>query len=250
MNKYWCSIPNAVRKSKILTAEEKDLYYELCERLTEGGFCKASNTELANALDVSPKTITTRLSSLERKNAIRTYHNPHLHKRWIYINYPGKTNVPNKPQDKELEESTRRIRESMKKAIVFATIDFEVLIQKMLESPYLHEVEDNNTQFVLTLEQIDFIYKIKNMCNKQIDCQIACYPNINLPHLYNKIRESEFLLTNSNLNLKWLLEHASEIMKDKYKQYYPRQEEHKKGFQGRNNTPDYWNSLFNNPNDI
>ena len=65
MNKYWCSIPNAVRKSKLLTAEEKDLYYEICERLTEGGYCKASNTELANALDVSPKTITSRLANLE-----------------------------------------------------------------------------------------------------------------------------------------------------------------------------------------
>lgn len=250
MNKYWCSIPNAIRKSKLLTAEEKDLYYELCDRLTEGGFCKVSNTELANTLDVSPKTITTRLSSLERKHAIRTYHNPHLHKRWIYINYPGKTNVPNKPQGKELEENTRLIRESMKKAIVFGTIDFDVLIQKMLESPYLHEVENNNTQFVLTLEQMDFIYKIKNICNKQIDCQIACYPNINLPQLFNKIRESEFLLKNRNLNLKWLLEHESEIMADTYKQYYPKQEEYKKSFQGRNNTPDYLNSMFQTPEDL
>ena len=99
-------------------------------------------------------------------------------------------------------------------------MEFNVLIEKMLESPYLYEVKNNSTQFILNEEQIKFLCDFKKFTNKEIDCQIAIFQNIDYKTLLNKVRESSFILKNSNLNLKWILSHAEEICNDKYKNYY------------------------------
>ena len=142
----------------------------------------------------------------------------HNHARRIYTKVPGEpTNEP-KPTEKDLEPKTRRFQESLKKAIVFGTIDFSVLVEKMLESPYLEHVEENDTQFILNLEQIRFLANFMKF-NKKIDCQIAMYPNVDLQKLMESIRESAFLMQNSNLNLKWMLENADKIINGDYKSY-------------------------------
>ena len=218
MNYYWACIPNSVRKSKRISAEEKELWYEIREIIETrgGGYCTATNSELAKALDVSEKTITTRLASLIKKGFANITMDSHHHKRRIYLHAPGDHLEPQKPQGKELEERTKWLRESLKKAIVFGTIDFNVLIEKLKESSYLEEIQDNSVQFILTGEQIEFLNRFKRY-QKSIDCQIACFPNVDYQKLVRAIEESLFLQDNSNLTLKWCLSHADEIINGKYK---------------------------------
>lgn len=248
---YWTCIPNTVRKSKRLSAEEKELWYEIADRKNAGGYCTSTNFELAKALDVSEKTITTRLASLIKNGFANITMNSHHHKRRIYLHAPGDHFEPPKPQGQEIEERTKNLRESLKKSIVFGTVDFNVLIQKLLDSPYLHEVEDNTTQFVLTPEQMEFLVKFKKFYpGKKLDCQLACYPGIDYSTLSRALQESLFLQESSNLTLKWCLSHAEEIIGGKYKTTLVSSQNHNKNFTGRNYTAAQLDSLFNNIDDI
>lgn len=221
---YWCSIPSGIIKSKKLTSEEKELWCIISINLNEGGYCTAGNAELADALGASIKTITTRLASLKKKNFIHIIFNQRTHQRRIYLrppNNPATFQEGFGPSVSELQSTQRRIQESLKKAIVFGTIEFDVLIQKLLESPYLHEIKDNSVQFIVSREERNFLHWLTNYTDKEIDCQIACYEGIDFEALMENICESKFLLENKNINLKWLLEHSDEILKGKYKLYQP-----------------------------
>lgn len=251
MSGYWTSIPNAVRKSKSLSAEEKELWYEIADRKNAGGYCTASNTELAKALNVSEKTITTRLSNLIQKRFANVTQNVHRHQRRIYLHCPGDHLEPQKPEGKELEEKTRNLQEALKKSIVFGTIDFNVLIEKLIESPYLGEVTDNSTQFVLTNDQMEFLVNFKKRYpSKLIDCQIAYFPLIDYSKLLKSIEESLFMQGNDNLSLKWCLSHAEDIMSGKYKTNLANSQEAKRNFSGRKYDPGIINSLFQGVDDI
>ena len=215
---YWIPVPRVVQESRSLSSDEKDMYSLIARNLCEGGYCRLSNEELASKFKVTIRTITSRLSSMKKKGYISITLETHNHARRIYTKVPGEpTNEP-KPTEKDLEPKTRRFQESLKKAIVFGTIDFSVLVEKMLESPYLEHVEENDTQFILNLEQIRFLANFMKF-NKKIDCQIAMYPNVDLQKLMESIRESAFLMQNSNLNLKWMLENADKIINGDYKSY-------------------------------
>ena len=197
----------------------------------------------------SEKTITTRLAGLREKRFANIVLNLHKHQRWIYLKVPGEPSEEAKPQGEALNEKTRRLQESLKKAIVFGTIDFNVLIQKLKESPYLDEVEDNSIQFVLTGAQMDFLNRFKRY-KKEIDCQIASFPEMDYQKLINAIEESFFLQGNNNLSLKWCLSHAQEIMSGKYKTNLVNSQEQNKNFTGRNYASDEINSLFQSIDDI
>jgi len=246
MNSYWSVIPTRVRKSKILSAEEKELYYEIKERCNPAGYCTDSNAELAKALNVSEKTITARLAGLIAKKFANTTLNTHKHKRLIYLHVPGAVQEPEKPTGEEIQENVKNFQESLKKAIIFGNIDPKLLVQRFKESPYLENLEDNSTQFVMTIDQIKFLAKFIRYPGKKIDCQIANYPNVDYMKLINHLESSQFLQENANLSLKWCLSHYADIIEGVYKTSIPSWEtmEKRKSPYERTYSPESLNSLF------
>ncbi len=215
----WTVVPTRVRKSKVLTAEEKEMYYAIADGLTAGGYCKETNEDLAKRLPkVTARTVQDRIKSLENKRFlfIRKYG----HFRLLYLNIPGEPEDQPMPTEEELQLKTEAYQESLKKAIVFGTIEFPVLVDKLLESPYLEHVQDNTRQFLLTEKQIEFLAEFKKLApGKKIDCQVACYPNVDYDKLMDEMRHSKFLAETKNLSLKWLLENSEEIIARKYENF-------------------------------
>lgn len=215
MANMWTVVPTRVRKSKILTAEEKEFYYLLADRLTKGGYCKDTNVELAKMLNVSEKTIQKRLASLQAKKFVNIRKYDHSG-RLIFLNIPGEPEDQPKPTEEQLQEKTEDYTTSLQNAIVFGTIDFSVLVGKLLKSPYLENVTDNSVQFLLTSEQVDFLAEFKALYpGKKIDCQLACYPDVDYKQLLREIHNSE-LLVKDNLSLKWILDNREAILNHKY----------------------------------
>ena len=216
--KYWSVIPTQIKKSRLISAEEKEVYYFIADNLNEAGYCTKTNAEFAKELNVSEKTITARLSNMQRKKAVTIKLNNHLHKRIIFLNLPQSPSrdMPNEPTEESLQPKSAQLIASLQKGIVFGTYDFNALIEKMLASPYLHEIKDNSRQFVLTMDQIDFLAEMKRL-NKTLDCQIAIYPPCDYQGLVNAIRHSRFLMESTNLNLKFMLENAQAIIDGKYR---------------------------------
>lgn len=220
---YWTIIPKAVRKSKILTGDEKDLYYEIADNLNEAGYCTLTNSQLAKNLGATEKTVSTRLSSLVQKKYANTLVNLHKHQRRIYLKVPfGDPEASNETptdEDEETKGKRERLVQSLKKAIVLGTCDFNVLMTSLKQSPYLEEVKDNNIQAALDLEQIKFLgYFLNQFKNKSIDCQVSIFPDsIDYELLTQAIQQSEFLENNDNLSLSWCLKNYKDIVSGKYK---------------------------------
>ena len=218
--KYWTVIPSAIKRSNKLTSEEKDLYYTIFDNLNAAHYCDLSNEELAQKTSCGARSITLRLANMKEKGFLNIVINPHKQKRLIYINMPRSPDksgaIPDKPLQEDLEPKTRNLIEALKKSIVFGTIDFNVLVEKLLESPYLENVEDNSKQFILTDEQIMFLAEFKKL-GKTLDCQLAIRPKIDYVALLKAIKESNFLLYSKNLNLKFMLENAQAIIDGKYR---------------------------------
>lgn len=251
---YWDLIPRAVLKSKKMTDGEKLLYAEIEVRaaLNVKRCCDATNSELAKEMGISEKTISARLTSMERKKCINVYYNPHTHKRYIYVNYPGRE-VPERPEGKEVEEMAKPVIEAMKKALILGELDMNVLVQKMIESPYLEKVKNNTYQFCLTKEQIKFLVDFEKFTQKEIDCQIASYQGVDYNALLKGIQASKFILQSKNLNLKWCLEHYQDIIADKYKYTNPTlstENVNKQNFVSRKYTDNELNSLFQEVDEI
>ena len=251
MNPYWSVVPTRVRKSKRLSSEEKELYYELKERLTPAGYCTDSNAELAKVLNVSEKTISARLAKLVEKKFANVTQNNHKHKRMIYLHIPGVVEEPEKPTDEEIQENVKNFQESLKKAIVFGTVEPKVLIKRFKESPYLDNLEDNSTQFILTLDQVEFLASfMKRYPGKAIDCQLASYENVDYDRLLKAISESEFLMSSNNLSLKWCLFNSAEIINGNYKTTIPQAEIVKPNFKSRDYKSNELLRCFQNINEI
>lgn len=216
MSGMWTVVPTRVRKSKILTAEEKEFYYLLADRLTKGGYCKDTNLDLAKMLSVSEKTIQKRLASMQAKKFVNIRRYDHA-RRLIFLNLPGEPEDEPKPTEEQLQEKTEDYTTSLQNAIVFGTIEFSALVEKLLKSPYLENVTDNERQFLLTNEQIEFLAEFKaRYPGKKIDCQLACYPDVDYKRLLREIRDSE-LLVKDNLSLKWIMENREAILNHVYK---------------------------------
>ena len=241
---YWTVVPTAVRKSKRLSSEEKELYYEIFDRLNEGGYCTDTNEVLAKSLGISLSTLGARLANLKKKRCLKIIINLKNHTRRIYLIIPRDPDTYAegfKPAEEKFDDRKRRLQESLKKAIVLGTIDFDVLVAKLKESTYLEEVEDNSTQFVLNEEQIEFLYNFKRFFKKPIDCQVSAFEGVDYKALIKALEQSWFLQDNKNLTLKWVLAHSREICDGKYKQFLNRAEENsinKPNFKQREYSPE------------
>lgn len=241
----WSIFPTRVLKSTALTADEKMLYCQIALRLTAGGYCKDKNEQLAKMLRVTERTVQDRLKSLEKKKFlfIRKYG----HFRLLYLNIPGEPEDEPMPTEEQLQLKTDAYQESLKKAIVFGTIEFPVLVEKLLESPYLEHVQDNTRQFLLTEKQVVFLAEFKKLVpNKKIDCQVAYYPDVDYDLLLDQIRNSTLLMDGNNLSLKWCLEHSDSIIDGTYKKIVSSEQ----NFKGRDYTGVDINALFQSIEDI
>lgn len=102
----------------------------------------------------------------------------------------------------------------------------------------------------LTKEQSDFLKRFKELCpDKKINCQLSNYPEVDLTKLMLEIKRSpQFLQKQNNLDLKWCLMHAEEIIKGNYRQL--EDSKNKSNSTGRTYSSDELNKLFQNPEDI
>lgn len=246
--KYWACVPNIIRRTKRLNAEEKELYYELWEHRNAGKYCTPSNEELAKALHCSAKTISARLTSLHKKKFVNVYVNNHIHERRIYLNVPGQPSDAPMPDANEQNKLKQEFREMLQKSIVFREVEPEVLIERLKGHPFLETVQDNSTQVVLTMEQIKFLAKFARYPGKKIDCQVASFENIDYSKLIDAIETSQFLQRNDNLSLKWCLTHYADIISGTYKTSLP--EQGKKNYSEREYSSGELNSLFQNIDEI
>lgn len=243
---YWETIPRLVRQSWSLTSDEKELYYLIADNLNQGGYCTLSNVEFAEKFKTSTRTISSRLSSMQKKKYISITINTHAHQRRIYLKLPGEPTTEPEPTEEQLEPKTKCFQESLKKAIVFGTIDFNTLIEKLYESPYLENVEDNSIQFALNSNQIKFLADFqKFLPHKKIDCQISAFPPMDYSKLLEAIRNSKFLYESSNLNLKWFLQNSEKIINGDYEQFIDLHETpYKSNYKSRDYEPNELNSPF------
>ena len=249
---FYVSIPRIVLLSKLLTDEEKILYavLTLCV-IPEKNYCNITNAELAKALNTSERTISSRLESMQKKGFVHLTMNNHLHRRLVFLRTPLKEGTfEQPPTEEELEPKKKLLLEAIKKATILGNIDFETLMQRFIDSPYLAEVKNCDTQFALNEEQLMFLADFKKSYpGKKIDAQLAYYNNVNLENLAKTIKESEFLSTNDNLSLKWVLENSEDIIAGKYKDYGVSLE-FKANFKGRTYAPGELNKYFQNIDEI
>ncbi len=87
---YYSIIPTTILYNKELKANEKLLYAIITSLACKEGYCFATNKYLAERLGVNPKTISSWISDLSKRNFIKVElirnENKQIIKRKIYIN--------------------------------------------------------------------------------------------------------------------------------------------------------------------
>ena len=250
MNDFWAIIPRTVRKSKILNADEKQLWYEIAENLDNAGCCKLTNSELSKIFGVSIQAISGRLSSMVDKGYLCITYETRNHARRLYPKYPDEVDEQ-KPQEDRMQLKIEKLQEACEKGIKISDFYFKSLIDKLKFSPVLDEIEDNSTQFALSLEQIVFLGKFITLFpNKVIDIQLSSVmKEINYEDLIRQLELSNFLKENNNLSLKWCIENYEDIVeKKKYKTYSNYQVSGE--YKGRSYSRDELNALIQSVDEI
>ena len=251
--KFWTNIPSIVLYSKLLSDGEKVLYSVLQNCIIpEKKYCNVSNAKLAKSLNTSERTITARLESMRKKGFINYCMNSHKHQRQRSLNVPLKEGSDDRePTEEEREPKKKLLLDAFKKAMILGDIDFNSLLEKFINSPYLAEVKDNSKQFAVNLDQVEFLLEMKRL-NKAWDCQISYFENVNFQELKKAIFKSSFLMNSSNLGLKFLLENADKIIRGDYKSsiLYKIEDEKNQNFKGRTYTSEEWNSCYQSVDDI
>ena len=74
--------------------------------------------------------------------------------------------------------------------------------------------------------------------------------NFDVDKLLIKVSESDFLSTCNNLGLAWCIEHYSDIVADKYRNYHPTQQQNPDALKKRKYSQEEIESVFDNFNEI
>lgn len=255
--------PQEVINSKRLTSEERDLWLKIFENCCAGGYCKLTNKELADKLGWKARTVQYHLAHLIKKKYAGDFDKDLRNGRRIYVNIPGEPQLYEaEPTDEDLAKMSDDLCESMRKAVVLGDTNFDALVTALKSSDYLESVDDNTTQFALTLNQVRFLGLLMiYFPEKKIDCQLAAYPeDIDFEKLFDQILHSK-LLPENNISLKSLMKLREEILRGDYAsvevdpsrfdiQTGTWQKRRSQNFNGRTYTRGEMNALFDNIDDI
>ena len=170
---YFTVVPTVVRKSKILTSNEKDVYYEIFDRCNQAGlrYCTISNKELAKIFEVTETTVSTWISSLQEKKFVNVYYVRKLHKRRIYPNIPGEPPL----HDDEIPECYSEKQKMFHEAFPDRQIDLD-LIPEFVDMKVL----------ITCIQNSDFLSKAENMSLRSC---VERYPLI-IAGAYYKYKET------------------------------------------------------------
>ncbi len=224
--------PEEIYTSKLLKSEEKDLWFCIFRNKCEGNYCKLSDKELADKLGWAERTVQYHLNHLiEKKYAGKKKYESGANGKWqkcrmIYLNLRNEQELYEPiPTEEDLAKMSDDLCESMKNAIVLGETNFDALVSALKISDYLENVKNNDTQFILTLEQILFLAKLMNAYpNKAIDCQLSTFEDIDYKLLFHEI-ENSTLLDKDNISLKWCLENYKKIVAGAYRKFEDKQKE-------------------------
>lgn len=244
-------VPIKVLHSRKISDGEFRAYMEMLNaRNRTICWCDKSDSDIARLMGIPERTLQSRIASLKEKRFINITPNPHKHSRRMFFHIPGEPNEKEQltPTDEEIKAEEESLKQAYKLSIDLYATDFATLVEKIRESPLLDEVEDNSTQFSLTLEQARFLQLFRDYFpRKKIDCQIAAYPEFDYNQLITRMRNSDFIKRSDNLTLKWCLEHRDVILSGKHE---TDQSKKKQDFTGRNYTREQMNALFQDIDDI
>lgn len=108
---------------------------------------------------------------------------------------------------------------------------------------YIQTINERKRLYISLIEQFK-----KALPNKIIDCEVIP-DNINMDKLIQSIKESDFLLNNANLNLKFFINNYEKITNNYYKNYN-NQKENKQEFIKHTFTSEELNNLFDNLDEV
>ena len=222
-NKFWYIIPAPVMVSKKISGDEKNLWAVISHNLDNAGCCKLSNAELSKIFDTSPRTISERISNLKQKGYLAITQETRNHSRRLYPKYPGEYEE-DLPTEEEKALHIQKLGEACQKGIKLSDFYFKSLFEKLVGSPALSEIsaeESDERQFCVTRDQIKFLGNfIDYFPSKRIDVQIASYhlkEDFDVELFMNSILQSDFLLHNANLSLRWLLDNYTRVVSGEFK---------------------------------
>ena len=146
---YFTVVPTAIRKSKVLTNNEKELYYEIFDRCNQAGlrYCTISNKELSKLFEVSETTVSMWISSLEEKKFINTYYVRKQHKRRLYPNIPGEPPIHDEAIPECYSEKQKMFHDAFPDRqidldLIPEFVDMKVLIACIQSSEFLSKAEN------------------------------------------------------------------------------------------------------------
>lgn len=246
MNKFYDLIPRPVKRSAKLSSTEKLLWVEVSANLDNAGCCRLSNKELANQLHVSETMVSLMIANLKKHGYMTTTYETRNHARRLYPKYPGEIDEK-LPSGEQQNEQIDKLQEACQKAVKLDELHFLALVRKLKGSPILDEIEDNSTQFALSLEQIKFLGKFMELFpGKEIDIQLASVvAPIDYNLLLSSIRASDFLSKSDNISLRWLITNYDEVVSGKYQNFVKFQEQ-----KGREYTREELNALIQSVDEI
>ena len=164
-------------------------------------------------------------------------------------------------QIEQEEEKANGFSENPKKrTVILETQKSERFFQKPKKPDNDNERDnDNENEYENDNERIapSEIFSLSQKFVSKYPSKDATLPaNLKLPNNFDvdklliKVSESDFLSTCNNLGLAWCIEHYSDIVADKYRNYHPTQQQNPDALKKRKYSQEEIESVFDNFNEI
>lgn len=250
MSDFFLFMPKPVCFSNKLNSSEKLLWLIISSNKNSAGFCRLTNSQLAERIGKTPNMVSIMLANLKECKFLGIMQEVRTHSRRLYAKYPGEFDEQ-LPTPDEIEKEIEMLKEACSHGVKLDDITFQAVCENIRYSPILDELEDNEqTQFVLNKDQVKFLGQFMTIFpEKEIDMQLgAITQKIDYERLLAELRRSEFLTNSDNLSLRWCIDHADEIIAGKYAPHGGRVEEKK--LSGRRYTREEIDSLIQSVDEI